>query len=368
MNTTRPAAANEGLAIGLSALAFFLVMMSYYIIRPVRDQLGGATGSSALPVIYSAVLIGVLLATLAFSALVSRYSRQRLLGWSYGFFVLCMFAFVPLFAAQDRIGARNLGIAFYVWVSVFNLFVVSLFWSVMADLFDIVRARSVFPTIALGGAFGTIAGSQVTKDLVGLIGIPMLLVLSAGAVILELMLLLFLCARPVGDVATQPRDEIIGGSFLEGVKQLWTRPFLRYMAILMVLGDGIGTLAYALMSDYMKLHYPDAVERVRFLSDLDKYTNMLVVALQLTATRWLMVRRGPAWALVIPAIVNVAMLLAVAILGAGPTWLTGTVPLLAVMMASSRGFAYGMTKPAVDALYTRVPRETRYKGKNFVET
>lgn len=368
MNTTRPAAANEGLAIGLSALAFFLVMMSYYIIRPVRDQLGGATGSSALPLIYSAVLVGVLLATLAFSALVSRYSRQRLLGWSYGFFVLCMFAFVPLFVAQDRIGARNLGIAFYVWVSVFNLFVVSLFWSVMADLFDIVRARSVFPIIALGGAFGTIAGSQVTKDLVGLIGIPMLLVLSAGALSLALMLLLFLCARPVGNVAIQPRDEIIGGSFLEGVKQLWTRPFLRYMAILMVLGDGIGTLAYALMSDYMKLHYPDAVERVRFLSDLDKYTNILVVALQLTVTRWLMVRRGPAWALVIPAIVNVAMLLAVAILGAGPTWLTGSVPLLAVMMGSSRGFAYGMTKPAVDALYTRVPRETRYKGKNFVET
>jgi AAA family ATP:ADP antiporter len=368
VNASRPAAANEGLALTLSALAFFFVMVSYYIIRPVRDQLGGATGSSALPLIYSAVLVGVLLATLAFSALVSRYSRQRLLGWSYGFFVLCLFAFVPLFAAQDRIGARNLGIAFYVWVSVFNLFVVSLFWSVMADLFDIVRARSAFPTIALGGAFGTIAGSQITRDLVGLIGIPMLLVFSAGALSLALVLLLFLSARPVGNVGIESRDEVIGGSFLAGIKQLWTRPFLRYMAILMLLGDGIGTLAYALMSDYMKLHYPDAVERVRFLSDLDKYTNILVVALQLTVTRWLMVRRGPTWALVIPAIVNVAMLLAVAILGAGPVWLTAGVPLLAVMMASSRGFAYGMTKPAVDALYTRVPRETRYKGKNFVET
>lgn len=368
VNTSRPAAANEGFAIGLSALAFFFVMVSYYIIRPVRDQLGGATGASALPLIYSAVLIGVLLATLAFSALVSRFSRQRLLGWSYGFFVLCMFAFVPLFAAQDRIGARNLGIAFYVWVSVFNLFVVSLFWSVMADLFDTVRARSVFPTIALGGAFGTIAGSQVTRDLVGLIGVPMLLVFSAGALSLALVLLLFLSARQLGNVAIQTRDEVIGGSFLAGIKQLWTRPFLRYMAILMLLGDGIGTLAYALMSDYMKLHYPDAVQRVRFLSELDKYTNIIVVVLQLTVTRWLMARRGLMWALVIPAMVNVALLLAVAFLGAGPVWLTSGLPLLAVMMVSSRGFAYGMTKPAVDALYTRVPRETRYKGKNFVET
>jgi ATP:ADP antiporter, AAA family len=368
VNTPRPAAANEGLASTLSAVAFFFVMTAYYIIRPVRDQLSGAVGSQSLPLFYASTFGVMLLLTPVFGALVSNFPRKQLLGWSYSFFVACLLAFVPAFLAQDRIGARQLGVGFFIWVSVFNLFVVSLFWSFMADIFQSMQARRVFPLIALGGMAGAIFGPLVTKALVQVIGVAALLVVSAVALTVALGILLTLSSRH--DCRDEARNaEAVGGSLWAGIKELWTRPFLRYMAILMVLGDGIGTLAYALMADYTKAHLPDRVARTSFYNDLDLATNLLGVVLQLTLTRWLLVRKGAGWGLVVPSLVNLVLLVLVVMLGIGNVNLFGLVtPMLSIMMVGSRGFAYGMTKPSVDALYTRVPRETRYKGKNFVET
>ncbi|TBR40333.1 MULTISPECIES: NTP/NDP exchange transporter [Dyella] len=350
----------------LSALAFFFVMTAYYIVRPVRDQLSGAVGSQSLPLFYLVVFVVMLLLTPVFGMLVTRFRRKQLLGWSYTFFVLCLLAFVPAFVAQDQIGARNLGVVFYVWVSVFNLFVVSLFWSFMADIFSSLEARRVFPLIALGGMAGAIFGPGITKLLVGVIGVAPLLVVSAIALaIAEIMLLTLSSNHERSGVAQEP----IGGSLWAGAKELWSRPFLRYMAILMVLGDGIGTLAYALMADYAKVHLTDKVLRTSFYNDMDLVTNLIGAVLQLTATRWIMVRFGAGRALVVPALANLVLLVAVWVYGIGDITVLGlTTPMLAIMMVGSRAFAYGMTKPAVDALYTRVPRETRYKGKNFVET
>jgi AAA family ATP:ADP antiporter len=352
----------------LSALAFFFVMTSYYIIRPVRDQLSGAVGSQSLPLFYGAVFVVMLLLTPLFGMLVARFRRRPLLGWSYGFFIACLLAFVPAFMAQERIGARELGVLFFVWVSVFNLFVVSLFWSFMADIFSSAQARRVFSLIALGGMGGALFGPLVTKLLVRTIGVAPLLLVSALALALALALLLRLSTGH-GRNSGGGSEEAVGGSLWAGVKELWSRPFLRYMALLMLFGDGIGTLAYALVADYAKAHFADAVSRTAFYNDLDLATNLLGALLQLSVTRWLLIRHGAGWGLLLPALVNVALLVAVALLGGVDVGLLGyAVPLLAVMSVTTRGFAYGMTKPAVDALYTRVPRETRYKGKNFVET
>ena len=353
-------------ASALAALAFFFVMAAYYIIRPVRDQLSGALGSQSLPLFYTAVFAVMLLLAPLFGWLVARFPRRLLLGCSYSFFVVCLLLFVPAFAAQERIGARALGVVFYIWVSVFNLFVVSLFWSFMADIFESRQARQVFPLIALGGMAGAIFGPLVTKLLVQLIGVAPLLLVSAVALSLALGLLLRLSVR---HDAHATDTEVIGGSLWAGLKQLWSRPFLRWMAVLMLCGDGIGTLAYALIADYAKANFTDSVARTAFYNDLDLATNLLGAALQLTLTRWLLVRWGAGWGLVLPALVNVALLATVVWLGAADIRvLAVSVPLLAVMLVTTRGFAYGMSKPAQDALYTRVPRETRYKGKNFVET
>ncbi|WP_426662550.1 NTP/NDP exchange transporter [Rhodanobacter aciditrophus] len=368
MNPTRAAATREGAEPALSALAFFFVLTSYYIVRPVRDQLSGAVGSSQLPLFYAATFVAMLLLTPVFGAMVARFPRRRLLGWSYSFFIACLLAFVPAFLAQAQIGARLLGVVFFVWVSVFNLFVVSLFWSFMADIFDSARARHIFPLIALGGMAGAVFGPAVTSLLVGLLGVAPLLVVSALMLGMALVLLLRLSVR--NSAGGTHGEDAIGGSLWAGVRELWSRPFLRYMAILMVLGDGIGTLAYALVADYAKAHFVTSAARTAFYAHMDLAVNILGAMLQLTLTRWLLIRRGAGWGLVLPALVNVALLLMVMLGGHATLSMLGAAvtPLVAVMMVMSRGFAYGMTKPAVDALYTRVPRETRYKGKNFVET
>lgn len=352
----------------LCALAFFCLMASYYIIRPVRDQLSGAVGSQSLPLFYGAVFLVMVLITPIFGMLVARFRRRQLLGWSYSFFIACLLAFAPAFAVQDQIGARTLGVVFFVWVSVFNLFVVSLFWSFMADIFSSGQARRMFSLIALGGMGGAVAGPALARLLVGLLGVAPLLLVSALALSLSLGLLLRLSAshaRQTGGAG----EEVIGGSLWAGVKELWSRPFLRYMALLMLLGDGIGTLAYALVADYAKANFTDAVARTAFYSNLDLATNIFGALMQVSLTRWLLIRHGAGWGLVLPTLVNVALLGVLAVAGNVTLALWGTgFSLLAITMVVTRGFAYGMTKPAVDALYTRVPRETRYKGKNFIET
>jgi AAA family ATP:ADP antiporter len=350
----------------LSALAFFFVLTAYYIIRPVRDQLVGAVGSTQLPLFYAAVFVAMLALTPLFGMLVARFPRRRVLLWSYSFFIVGLLAFIPAFMAQDRIGARTLGVAFFIWGSVFNLFVVSVFWSLMADVFDSRRAREVFSLIALGGMAGAIAGPSVTSLLVMLIGVAPLLLVSAAMLGVALALLLRISAQQGQNThAEQP----VGGSLWAGVRELWSRPFLRAMAILMFLGDGVGTLAYALVSDYAKAHLASAGARTAFYAHLDLATNLLGSLLQFTLTRWLLVRRGVVWAMVLPQLVNLGLLVMV-MLGGHAQWnvFGYGVPLLAMMMVGTRGFMYGMTKPASDALYTRVPRETRYKGKNFVDT
>ena len=368
MSLSRHAVVEEGAAPMLSALAFFFLMTSYYIVRPVMNQFGGAVGSQSLPLFYGAVFVVMLLLTPVFGLLVARFPRRLLLGWSYSFFILCLLAFVPAFLAQDRIGARALGVVFFVWVSVFNLFVVSLFWSFMADIFSSGEARKAFSLIALGGMAGAIFGPLVTKFLVQLIGVAPLLVASALALSLSLALLLRLSAQADRQPHSRGND-VIGGSLWAGLREVWSRPFLRSMALLMLFGDGIGTLGYALIADYAKAHLIGTLARTEFYNNLDLATNLLGALLQLTLTPWLLIRRGAGWALVLAALVNVALLAGVAWLGAGRLELLGVgVPVLALMLVITRGFAYGMTKPASDALYTRVPREARYKGKNFVET
>ncbi|MDO1527658.1 translocase [Fulvimonas sp. R45] len=368
MSPSPQAAASERPTAVLSALAFFFVLTSYYIVRPVRDQLSGAVGSSQLPLFYAATFVAMLLLTPVFGAMVARFPRRRLLGWSYCFFIACLLAFVPAFLEQARIGARLLGVVFFVWVSVFNLFVVSLFWSFMADIVDSAQARRTFPLIALGGMAGAVFGPAVTSLLVGVLGVAPLLVVSALMLGAALLLLLQLSVR--AGAGSAHGEAAIGGSLWAGVRELWSRPFLRWMAILMVLGDGIGTLAYALVADYAKAHLASSAARTAFYAHMDLAVNILGALQQLTLTRWLLVRRGAGWGLVLPALVNVALLLMV--VGGGHATLSmlgvAVTPLVAVMMVMSRSFAYGMTKPAVDALYTRVPREARYKGKNFIET
>ena len=216
MNLRSNAARSGGTTLALSVISFFLILTSYYVLRPLRDQLVGAAGSSSLPMFYAIVFVVMLVLTPVFGWLVARFPRRRVLLSSYLSFVVCLIAFVPAFVAQDRIGAAALGRVFFVWVSVFNLFVVSLFWSFMADVYSSVRARLVFPFIAFGGMAGALAGPLLTRLLVLRLGVPAMLFVSAATLLLALGALLLVFTNE--DAKDRTSAVPLGGSIVEGAK------------------------------------------------------------------------------------------------------------------------------------------------------
>jgi AAA family ATP:ADP antiporter len=353
---------HEWFALLVSFSYFFLVLAAYYVVRPVRDQLSAAVGSTALPLFYLATFLVTLALTPAFGALASRFPRRQFVPAVYLFFVVCLIGFIPLFQMQDEIGARLLGTVFFVFGSVFNLFVVAVFWSFIADIFDPQQARRLFPIIAVGGALGAIAGPAATQGLVYHIGVSGLLVLSASLLALCIVCIFALSAwARRNPIAADPgRDErIIGGSMLGGMMQTLRSPFLRRVALLLLLGDAVGTVVYAMLADYSNATFTTREERIAFASSLDLSANVLQILLQVTVTRIVLVRFGPSLAIVIDGLVKAVMLGGLIVFGGG--WI------IAVAIVT-RASAYGVFKPGADSLYTMVDAETRYKAKNFIDT
>jgi AAA family ATP:ADP antiporter len=350
----------ERAALGLSALFFFFILASYYMLRPLREQFSAAVGSTNLWPFWLATLIATLALTPLFGALVSRHPRERFIPVVYAFFILCLLAFVPAFRMQDQLGARNLGIVFYVWLSVFNLFVVSLFWSFMADLFDSAQSRRLFPVIALGGTLGAIAGPLIA----GLLPVEGLLfcamAMLASGIACAVGLAGWARRNPNPERRTAAEGALIGGAWWAGLRQVATSPFLRGMVALTLLSETVGTIAYALNADYAGAHFLDRESRKDYFAHVDLMTNSLVIALQgFGIARFVLTRYGNAAALVLPSIINTCVLLAVAVVGD---------PAVVAMLVITRAGAYGLFKPASDAIYTRADREVRYKGKNTVDT
>lgn len=367
----------EWQAVTCSFVYFFCVLTAYYILRPVREQMSAAVGSTQLPWFYAATFVVTLLLTPVFAGLASRWPRRRLVPVVYVFFIVCLLAFIPAFAVDGLIGQRALGMVFFVWVSVFNLIVVSVFWIFMSDIWSLEQSKRLFPVIAVAGTLGALAGPALTRSLVDVIGVAPLLLVSAAllGVATVCVVLLGRWARVHGARRHEMgHEDAVGGSMWDGLKQIFADPFIRNMAILLLLADGIGTVNYALLIDYSGATFTDAAARTRFHADVDLVANLLTVAVQVSLTRWLLPRNGPGMVILLWALASIGALLMV-VFSTDPRaplftlpWLLGPVAPTVLALIVSRGLAYGMAEPARHSLYTRVPRNVRYKGQDAVDT
>jgi AAA family ATP:ADP antiporter len=358
-------------AVALSFAYFFCVLAAYYVIRPLREQLSAAVGSTQLPWFYGATFIATLVLTPIFAWLIARYSRRIVVPLVYLFFIACLFAFVPVFAKPDLLSPRALGTVFFVWVSVFNLFVVSVFWIFMSDIWTSEQAKRLFPIIAVAGTCGALAGPTITAMLVNIIGVAPLLLVSASllGVAVACIVLLGRWARAHGERRFEAAQEApIGGSMWDGLRQVFSDPFMRGMAILLLLADGIGTVNYALVADYSGATFTDAVARTAFAAKVDQAANALTVITQLTVTRWLLPRKGPGALILVWAVVSMLAMSLVVFSPDPHASMVYGLPAVALALIISRGLAYGMAEPARHSLYARVPRNVRYKGQNAVDT
>ena len=361
----------EWSAVAVSFLYFFCVLAAYYMIRPVREQLSASVGSTQLPWFYGATFACMLLLAPVFGAVVSRWPRRVVVPLFNLAGIACLLAFVPFFADPSLLPQRTLGIVFFVWVSVFNLFVVSLFWIFMTDIWSPEQARRLFPVIAVAGTAGAVAGPTRTRGRVQVLGVAPLLMVSASllAVAVGCVVILGRWAHTHAHVRPeQAEGAAVGGGMWDGVKQIFATPFMRNMAILLLLADGIGTVNYALVTDYSHQALFDDVARTRFAADVDLATNILTVATQLLLTRWMLPRHGAGPVIMVWAAAGIAMLLLVILVPDPHAPLLAGMPAVALALIVTRGLAYGMAEPARHSLFAKAPRVMRYKGQNVVDT
>src|ERR687897_299607 len=216
-------------ALGWSWLYIFSVLSSYYILRPIRDEMGVAGGVENLQWLFTGTLIGMILVNPAFAALVARLPRVRFISISYRFF----FANLLLFAVLLNLATAEqniwIGRVFFIWTSVFNLFVVSVFWALMVDVFDTEQSKRLFGFIAAGATLGGIVGSSITAALAQ--QIPAIYLLLGSAVLLELAVfgvrrLSRITAAPHERPAAHAEEVPIGGSILSGLSHAFKSPYL----------------------------------------------------------------------------------------------------------------------------------------------
>jgi AAA family ATP:ADP antiporter len=354
--------------VGWSWLFFFCALSAYYVIRPIRDDMGVAGGVQNLAWLFSGTLLGMFLANPPFAYLVARMPRNRFVTASYRFFganlVLFFFAFLLSTKAQDV----WIGRLFFVWTAVFNMFVVSIFWSVMADVFTHSQGKRLFGFIGVGGTLGSIAGSAVTASLVGPLGARNLLLVSV--VLLEVGAF---AARQLhsgveieqgvkGEEAPlhEPEAPLIGGSVWEGFRRALMDPYFVNITLQMLLFTVLTTFLYFEQATIVDATMTDRTVRTQFFARIDLIVNALTLVTQTFATGRLVKTMGLSFALALLPLLSIAGFL-----------LLGFMPTIFVLMAFQvlrRAGNFAIQRPAREVLFTVVSREDRYKTKSFIDT
>ena len=342
---------------------FFVLLCSYYILRPMRDEMGVAGGVENLQWLFTGTFIAMLAMVPLFGWLTSRYPRATFLPMVYGFFIINLLMFYLLFSSDvaDVWVAR----CFFIWVSVFNLFVVSVFWSFMTDIFSNRQARKLFGFIAAGGTAGALVGPALTATLVKPLGPENLMLASAVllgcAMFCIRQLILWRMAYDDTDATiSTSTGNPLGGSVLAGIRLVFQSPYLLGIALLMLLFTTLATFLYFQQAQIIRDTFSDPSERTAVFASIDLAVNLLTVLIQLFFTgrlvRWL----GLPWTL---ALVPLLLALGFMALAVAPV-----LAVLAVVQIIRRAGNYAIMRPSREMLYVVLGQEEKYKAKNFIDT
>ena len=351
----------EGRALAWSFAYFFCLLAGYYVLRPLRDEMGIAGGVRNLQWLFTATFLVMLVAVPIYGALVARLPRRRLIPVVYHFFAanLALFWLLLTFEVEKLIVAR----VFFVWISVFVLFAVSVFWSFMADLFTSEQGKRLFAFIAAGGTAGSLAGPALTIGLAELLGPANLLIVAA--LFLEIAVL---CVRRLEFAASgfesgiseeNPKQEALGGNWLAGIVLLLRSPYLAGIALWVSLLSVAATFLYFQQASIVAAASDDPAVRTRMFASVDLAVGTLTLIVQCFATGKLIARFGIGAALAFLPFVFAA---GFAVLAAAP--------MLAVVIgfqALQRSANFAISNPAREVLFTVVEREEKYKAKNVID-
>ncbi len=348
---------NEVAALLLSFACFFLVLAAYYIIRPVRDEMGVAVGRDHLQTLFVAVFFVMLAAAPLYGWVASHVPKRLIVPAVYGFFILDLVAFWVLLSGDGR--ALAIASVFFIWASVFNLFVVSLFWIIMSDLCESEQAKRLYGFIAAGGSAGALTGPIITQTFVRIIGPDNLLLVSALLLALALGVTMFLRRVAPALAKDESAERPVGKDILAGAVRVWKSPYLFRIALWILLGNLVSTFFYLEQSRIVGETLIDRTARVELLARLDLAVPIMTIVLQVFVTGRLLERFGVG--------IAAAMLPACCAIGLLSVAIAPTLIVIVSIMAVERALTF-VASPSVKVLYTVADPEEKYKAQNFIDT
>jgi len=355
---------HERAALAWAMLYIFAVLSAYYVIRPIRDEMGAHSGVSNLPWLFTATLLAMLAVTPLFGALVKRLPRRGFITWTYRFFSANLLLFMVLMSLADETQNLWLGRVFFVWVSVFNLFVVSVFWQLMVDVFDSGQGKRLFGFLAAGASLGAIMGSTITVSAVQSVG-PVLL-LIASILLLEVAVFavgrLSRLSQGLRQTPGEPSPEApIGGSILAGIAHTLRSPYLLGISAHILLFTITSTFLYFQQVEIaIQTFGTDRGARTAFFAQIDLLVNVLTLAIQLFLTSRILGTLGVALTLAILPLLSAVGFAALA--------LVPTIGVLVALQVARRVGNFALIRPTRELLFTVVSREDKYKAKAVIDT
>ncbi len=353
----------ETQALFASCAYFFLILCSYYIIRPIRDEMVIANGVANIQWMLLATVVVLLLLTPLFGWVTTRFKTRQFLSYCTLFFASHLVIFYFLFDVEQRSPAVTQ--AFYIWVNVFNMFIVSLFWSFMNDVFGREQAKRLFAFIAAGGTAGAICGPIITRSLVETVGLAPLLLISAFTLALSLLLILWLIRwnnEGYDDTQTTHKvnDKALKGGVIGGITLIYRSPYLMGICVFILLYAVSITFVQIRQAELVEATYNNPAQRTQLFATIDLVVNVLVLVFQLFITsriiKWLGFRTT---LMIVPLGIT---------LGFGIATAAPSLMIMICLEVFRRVGDYSIMKPAREMLFNVVSREEKYKAKNFIDT
>jgi len=348
---------------------FFSVLCSWYVIRPVRNEMAVQAGLENLPVLLSIVLLVMLLANPIYSWVASKIKKDRIVVYTYLFFILNLLCFLLGWNFLDESGRAWIAKVFYIWCNVYSFFVVSIFWVTMINFFQSHEAKKYFGFISAGGSLGAFTGSSIARyystEVCGTASMsdwgPFSLIV-VSVVALSIAMILSLGFKPKANHPSnmEEPEEILGGSWMDPFRSVFRAPSVRNLTLYMILWTFVMTVSWMVALDIIQNWSSDPCERTAFFARIEQIVTPLTLICQFFITAFILRKIGVAAVLIAYGVLLFAGLIAYATY---PIFIT-----VLIVVCILRVFEYGFNKPARETIFTALKKQERYKSTVFMDT
>jgi AAA family ATP:ADP antiporter len=350
-------------AVALACICNFVLLASYYVLRPVRDAMATVFGVGQLQNLFTGTLVLTLICSPAFAWLTDTFKLSKVLPGVFWFLIVNLAGFYIWFSVAPD--SRSLAAGFYWWFSVVNLFMISVFWSLMVDIFTPTQASRLLPAITAGGSLGAVAGPLVASLFVKDLGVKGMLVIAAGGFLIVIALVHRLirekhqlqAAHAEAQVSTL--DHKLRGTMLDGFRVLFTSPYQINQALFMLFMTWISTIGYFIQTDMIAKAFTEIASRTQALANIDLVVNIASAAIALFGLSRFIKLFGVTGSLVLNPILMAISFVLMA--------LSPTLVMLQATQALRRVTQYAIARPAREICFTVVDQESRYKTKNIID-